>query len=331
MSRAIEVAAAEVVRLGARTSIVRLVDRSGRTGVGECSPLPGRSPDSPDDAMRALQGAVAAPLPPLPSTASAIAAAISIIDRRFPAARLALETALFDLAAQLTSASVAELLSPRPAIRLACSAIVSPDGAGAPPGIGTWKVKLGEPGRLERDLDDLRRAVAGRDIQLRLDINRQWSAAEAGRYLPLLADLEPEWIEEPTSAADLLALGPPSVPIALDESLLDAEAGTIRALERGLVRALVIKPAVLGGLSAAAAWAGRARRAGAVPIVSHLLDGPVALAAYAELALALASPGDPAAGLGLHAGLAALPAAAAPQLAGGLHLESHRGGLGVAL
>jgi o-succinylbenzoate synthase len=332
MSAAIEVVAAEVVRLGARTSIVRLVDRSGRTGTGECSPLPGRSPDSPDDAMRAVERAVAAPPTALPPTAPAIAAVVDVIDRRFPAARLALETALFDLAAQLTGKSIAALLSPRPARRLDCSAIVSPHGADAPPGIGTWKVKLGEPGRLERDLDDVRRAVAGRDIRLRLDINRQWSGAEATRYLPLLADLEPQWVEEPTSAADLLVLAAPSpVPIALDESALDAEAETILALERGLVRALVLKPAVLGGLWAAAAWAERARRAGVIPIISHLLDGPVSLAAYAELALAVATPGDPAAGLGLHAGLAALPAAAVPQLAGGVHIESHPGGLGVAL
>ncbi len=330
MARRIEVVASEVVRLGDRTSIVRLGDPWGRIGTGECSPLPGRSPDSPDDAMHALQWAVAAPLALRP-TAPAIAAALDLIDRRFPAARLALETALLDLAAQVTGASIAELLSPFPASRLACSAIVAPDGADAPPGIGTWKVKLGEPARLERDLDDLRRALAGRDVRVRLDINRRWSGAEADRYLPLLADLDPQWVEEPTSAAEFLSLSTPSVPIALDESALDAEADTILALERGQVRALILKPAVLGGLWAAAAWAGRARRAGAVPIISHLLDGPVALAAYAELALALAIPGDPAAGLGLHAGLAALPPAAVPQLADGLHIESHRGGLGVSL
>lgn len=332
MTAAIELVRAEVVRLGDRTSIVRLTCRSGRTGTGECSPLPGRSPDSPAGAAAALQRALAPPLAPLPPTAPAIAAAIDTVDHAFPAARLALETALLDLAAQATGASVAELLAPRPAGRLACSAIVSPTGAGAPPGVGTWKVKLGEPERLERDLSDLGRALAGRSIQVRLDINRQWSGAEAARYLPLLVDLDPQWVEEPTSAAELLALGPSPVPLALDESLLDAEADTLLALDRGLVRALVIKPAVLGGLAAAAAWAGRARRAGAVPIVSHLLDGPVALAAYAELALALARPGDPAAGLGRHRGLDALPDVPVPQLSSdGLHIESHRGGLGVAL
>jgi o-succinylbenzoate synthase len=332
------IARAEVARIGDRTVIVRLTDGAGRTGCGEGSPLPGRSPESAADCARALERALAAPLSALPPTAAAAAAAIEMIDRALPAARFALETALLDLAAQATGASVAELLAARPADQLACSAVVPPTGAGAPPGVTTWKVKLGDPARLDQDLADLRRALAGAPVpvRVRVDVNRRWSRAEAARYLPRLAELAAdvalEWVEEPTAAADLLALGDaqPFV-IALDESVADAEVDTEEALRRGLARVLVLKPAVLGGLSAAASWAARARAAGATPVVSHLFDGPVALAACAELALALALPGDPAAGLGLHAGLASLPLARVPQLGDGTILRSHRPGLGVAL
>ncbi len=369
----VEVVQAEVLRAGDRTLILRLRDRGGRDGWGDCSPLPGRSPDTTEGCARALERALAGrpPLPALAPTSTAAAGAIDVLDRSLPAARFALETALLDLAAQVTGRSVAELLADEPIARLACSAVVPPTGPGpdVPPGIATWKVKIGDLARLEQDLADIGRAPP--HVRVRLDVNGRWSRAEAAHHLPHLAALGPEWVEEPTSAADIIALAalgalpalaplgpvgalgsvgplgaigalptvralpavgaPPPVTLALDESVVDDPAATIEALERGLVRVLVHKPAILGGLAAVAGWAARARRAGAVPVVSHLFDGPIALAASAELALALARSGDPAAGLGPHHGLAVLPGARIPQLAGGgTHIESHRPGLGVA-
>jgi o-succinylbenzoate synthase len=327
----IEIAGAELRRAGDRTLLVRLTDRAGRVGWGECSPLPGRSPDTRAECERALERVLAGPVPSIAATAAGAAGAIDVLDRALPAARFALESALLDLAAQARGVSVAQLLAAEPAARVACSAVVPPTGAAphVPRGITTWKVKIGDLARLDRDLADLRRTPAG--IHLRLDINGQWSRDDASSQLPRLAELVPEWVEEPTSATDLIALGASlPVPIALDESLCHAAADTVTALERGLVRALVLKPALLGGLAAAAVWAERARRAGAVPVVSHLFDGPIAFAACAELALALARPEDPAAGLGPHEGLSALAGVHVRQLGeDGTHLSSHRPGLGV--
>jgi O-succinylbenzoate synthase len=69
----------------------------------------------------------------------------------------------------------------------------------------------------------------------------------------------------------------------------------------------VLKPTLLGGLSAVLDLATRARQAGVAAVISHGLEGPVGTAACASLALALGGP---------HAaGLAAHPALAAWQLA----------------
>ena len=346
ISRPARLARAEVMRAGDRAVIVRVADRDGRIGWGEASPLPGRSPESPDVAAAALEGALADLLAgpetrDLPATAGAAAAiARERITASAPSARFALEAALVDLAAQARGSSVAALLAEErgaaPLDRLACSAVVEPTGpdAALAAEIATFKVKLGDPDRLEQDLAALRRWRRG---ALRLDVNRRWSEADCERWLPRLAELEPDWVEEPGTAAVILALaarrGPEGLPVALalDESLVDEVDGAIQAIERGLVRAVVLKPALLGGLAAAAAWAARARAAGVVPVVSHLFDGPVALAAYAELALALAAPGDPAAGLGPHRGLDAIaPGARVMQLVdGGAEMAAHRGGLGV--
>ena len=281
-----------------------LLERAGRTGVGECAPLPGRSPDRLEEDLAAL----------------ASASSVDDVPLSLPAARFALETALLDLAAQERGVSVAEILGRAPVGELAASAIVPLGGSST---AATWKVKIGRG-----DQDGEIAALGVMRSGLRLDVNRAWSREQAARALPRLVRLEPAWVEEPVSAADLLDMGPQPVPIALDESLLDQPDESAAALAAGLVHAVVLKPALLGGHAACLDWAARARRAGAVPVTSHLMDGPVGLAAAIELALAIAEPGDPAAGLGAHDGLAAWPALAVPQLRG-QRLISHRPGLGV--
>ena len=102
--------------------------------------------------------------------------------------------------------------------------------------------------------------------------------------------------------------GPPHwtcrLPYALDESLRDEELSR-RLLESGSIRAVVLKPTVLGGLRAAFEIAERAAAHGAQYLVSHTFDGPIARAATAELALALQT--ELAAGLGSHPALALWP------------------------
>lgn len=278
-----------------------VIERDGLRGAGECAPLPGRSPDALAEDLAAL----------------AAARTLDDIPPGLPAARFALETALLDLAARAGGVAVAELLAPAPARELPASAIVPPGGWSP---AAAWKVKIGR-GELLAELAAMRRG-------LRLDVNRAWPRDQAAGRLAALVPLEPAWVEEPVSAADLLRLGAQPVPIALDESLLDQPDESAAALAAGLVQVVVLKPALLGGLAACLDWAARARRAGALPVASHLMDGPVGLAAAVELALAMARPGDPAPGLGAHDGLAAWPPLAVPQLAG-QRLISHRPGLGV--
>ncbi len=119
------------------------------------------------------------------------------------------------------------------------------------------------------------------------------------------------------------------VPIAVDESLHGPHP---EALLEALLRAkrcsvVVLKPAALGGALRCIALARLARHHGAAVVVSHLFDGPVALAAAAELALALG--GSRAAGLALHGGLSAFPAARFPAFAPGCLVPHARPGLGV--
>jgi L-alanine-DL-glutamate epimerase-like enolase superfamily enzyme len=84
---------------------------------------------------------------------------------------------------------------------------------------------------------------------------------------------------------------------------------------------VVLKPALIGGLRRTLDLARTVAAAGKTPIVSHLLDGPVALAAYAELACAIGGP--LAHGVGLHPGLGSYAPRPIPEL-DGHRLRPHR-------
>jgi L-alanine-DL-glutamate epimerase-like enolase superfamily enzyme len=163
-------------------------------------------------------------------------------------------------------------------------------------------------------------------LRLRLDANGTLAAAELSRLFEQFFTLGVELVEEPLAGPALFALPRLAVPHAIDESLAqDVE----RALESA-AGAVVIKPATTGLLEARG-LALRADRAGKGVILTHLFDGPWALAAVRELAVALPFRSLPC-GLAEHAALAAYPRRLVPRSPRGSTLlaPSDHVGLGVA-
>jgi o-succinylbenzoate synthase len=328
-----------------RGLVLTLADDAGCRGQGEASPLSGFSRETVNDCLAALDSVHErlAPVDLSAAPVAAIEAALFPLERELagvPAARFALETALLDLVGRRLGRSIAACLAghePHEPVPLSGLVALGEDAAEraralVARGVRTLKVKVGlRPFDAElAALLALRRELR-EPFALRLDANGAWPLEGARARLDALAPLAPEWIEEPTSAEGLCELGATAVPWAADESLAEP---TLRAfvLERRApsCAAVVLKPALLGGLLHARDLALRARAAGLEGVVTHLFDGPVAVAACAELALSLPAP-RAAAGLDAHAGLAAYPTVALPQLAGAVIVPSGRAGLGLPL
>jgi L-alanine-DL-glutamate epimerase-like enolase superfamily enzyme len=125
--------------------------------------------------------------------------------------------------------------------------------------------------------------------------------------LPRFAEHGLEYIEEPCPPQALPELAELGVPIACDESLASGQLPAIP------VRAVILKPTLLGGVSACARWAERAARSGAEAVVSHAFEGPLGLALSAVIALCF---GSQRLAHGLDVEGAALAPEAAPFLAG---------------
>jgi L-alanine-DL-glutamate epimerase-like enolase superfamily enzyme len=153
-----------------------------------------------------------------------------------PAAKAAVDLALWDLAAKLLEEPVFRLLglSPDPEACPPTSFTVGIDetramtrrareaaGAGYP----VLKVKLGTDPDRDLDVVESVRAVAP-DVAIRVDANGAWTPTEAVRKCEALADYGVEFVEQPVPAADREGLRHvhehSPLPVAADESCVTA-------------------------------------------------------------------------------------------------------------
>ncbi len=286
--------------------IVRLDNGEGVCGYGEASPLPGFSPDSLAECQSALAALDPSGVPARPHAGESLVSALGRASERLPgntpAARCALEAALLDLWARAAGKPAWALLpggTEKPAPR-AVAALLMDDAEQAVEhaqrayarGIRTFKLKIGRPGALARELSAVQqlRAELGVSAQLRLDANRSFSPAEASACLPRFAAQGLEFVEEPCALGEL-SPADFGVPLAFDESLYALTAQDEERVELQLqgARALVLKPTLLGGISGCVRWSRLAARIGAEVIVSHAFEGPLGLGLSAALALSIGS------------------------------------------
>ena len=312
--------------------LLRLADGAGNIGSGEASPLDGYSPDDLDSAECALDDWAArwtageAEEAGRDHGGSPAAAAAGLQD--VPSAGCAVDTALLDLEAHRLEVPLHAVLlgsfEPTHAVERipVCALVTLPgvDRPGAPTAptdvvaeVKQWvaegftdvKFKIGGDPGFAAQLGHLRaiRAEFPR-LRMRLDANGCWTPDEARRRLSeLKATIDPEFVEQPVGAADLLTFGNAPIPLAADESLRLPDA--VRAVTRpGGCVVVVLKPMILGGLRACLRVADQAAANGARAVVTHTFGGPIAHAAACELALAVAAAAADRVGRPLAAGLA---------------------------
>lgn len=322
-----------------RGVLVRVRDAQGFAGVGEASPLPIEAVREADEwaatkaALRAWQAGGGRDV----RDADEAFAVAEAAGGEAAAATFAVETALCDLVAARRRVPFAEVISTRPAATVPINAVcdakdVEAAKRAAARGIGTIKLKLepdpaAAPKRaqlevaliLEGEEDAaavtaMRRAL-GDDLKLRGDANRTWRREGVMARLAKLRSLQ--YVEEPCREfwlvldrdrrADLPPLG-------VDESAVGASEEQVAGwMKDPRIGALILKPTRLG-LAKSLRWAKLAAQEGKAAVVTHALEGPVAMAACAELARALGgSQPELAVGLDAHPGLAAWPVRA-PQI-----------------
>lgn len=318
-------------------AVLQLMRSDGMAGLGEASPLPGYSPDSIEEVTLELRGLTerAVPVDPLATPAALLSDVFAAHPVACPSSRFALETALLDWLGRNRSEPLHEALggrahrSPIPIADLVSepSPRAWPSHVDALIEDGATHLKLKIGSNLDAELAALQsiRRTHPR-LPIRLDANRRLSPELVVQRADSLGALELELIEEPVAPEHWRRVIALPLPFALDETLADQELSR-RLLETGRVRAVVLKPTVLGGLRASLEVAERAAEHGVPALVSHTFEGPIARAATAELALTLQT--ELAAGLGVHPALSLWPRCEIAAIAARQIVAHDRPGLGI--
>lgn len=260
--------------------LVGLTDGAA-AGWGEVAPLPGFSHESLAAAEIQLQQV----LPRWAGERTALAQW-----SLYPSVRFGLEQAALCLEALRKGTTLAALLGlPRPFVRVNGLITRSDDlteRARALRAAGYTAVKLKVGGRpVAEDIQRVNHLaeVLGPDIALRLDANRAWDEPAARRFAEGAALPSIAYLEEPLHEGTLLPDYP--IPLALDETLADLAPEDL-AHYTG-VRAVILKPTVLGGFSRTLQFAAHARRAGMKAVVSGAFESGVGVQGLLALAAVL--------------------------------------------
>ena len=329
-----------------RTVFVVRVEHDGRVGFGEAAPLPAAGTEGSDACAAALEraaGLLADGVLPLDAPGAWEGLLLGALGGA-PAARHAIDLALWDLDAQGAGVPLCRRLAEEPAMQVRVSALLGgPDPAAAAQtavdaAFEVLKLKVGARSLAE---DTARIAAVRRaapSARLRLDANGAWpNARTALAALHALGLERVESVEQPVPTHDRLGLawlrGRVEASIAADEAVLDEKTG-LTLLEEDAVDAIVLKPMKLGGLGPCLRLARQAAQRGVRVWLTTTIDGAVARRGALHLAAALDPNGREAHGLATGAMLACDVAAteepqrgtmAVPQRSGlGLDRESVR-------
>ncbi len=280
-----------------RSGFLLRIIADGVCGFGDCAPLPGAGTETREAAHERLLSLQSR----LPGTKiEHLLAGFDDVLEATPATRFALECALLDVVSQSALVPLRQHLSATAKDRIPVNAIAGPLGSLTPVdlqgyqarGFKVLKLKVGLD-RPDVELDQL--ALLARqlppDVGLRLDANGAWGLDEAERVIASLAGLPIESLEEPLRdpTTELLARlqSIAHFPLARDESLR----GLVASLDPAMlgVRRLVLKPAVIGGLTRTLALAHAAMAAGVEVVVTSVVESAAGLWPTAQLAAATGS------------------------------------------
>lgn len=247
------------------------------------------------------------------------------LDLSSPSALFAAELALLDLLGQRLGGSLAELISGEASKRQVpldmrverylrnTADTVNTVSQALDKGRSTVTLWVGSPHPI-REVAIVRaiKRRFGERVRLRFEVLEPWDAETAQDRFNMFMQAHPEYILDPVSLQDIEVV-PRAVPMAVQkdlhqhaslESLLDVsigqredllfagpaplhESGPKKHRPHASVKTLVLHPMTLGGVLRTWRIAREAQGLGYSLVLNHFFDGPIAKAAYAELASCL--------------------------------------------
>ena len=283
----------------AQVLVVELATDEGLRGLGECAPLPKVTGETLGDALMALKALGRELVGSDPLRREVLRELALKLAPRCPAARAAVDMALWDLVGQLAGRPLHQLLGGfRDRVRTDITiSLKEPEEMAedalkaVEAGFRALKLKVGEGG-VEKDVERVRavRDAVGLTVELCVDANQAWSVQEALKAVRELGRLEVAFVEQPVPAEDLPGLArvrwASPVPVMADEAVL-GPGDALKAIQAEAVDLINVKLMKCGGISEALRLAAIAEAAGVGLMVGCGGESRLAITAGTHLAAAL--------------------------------------------
>lgn len=281
-----------------RGFLVFLHSNAGYTGIGECAPLPGFSPETYHDTKNALQS-LQRSFRPVKVDFIPGEYGINLPEflcQEYSTIRFAFESAIYDLIGQIQGKPVRKIFTPDAPNKIRVNATIGIASVKktiekskqlASKGFSVIKLKIGRTD-FGDDLEVVQSVLEAlpESIRLRLDANQSWSLDATIKNVKHLTDNRIEYLEQPIPAGrpgrlkQIQEASP--VPIAADEELQGKNVIPF-LLEMKSVQYLILKPAILG-FSSSIETIQKAEQAGVSVVLTSSLDSVVGRTTVAHLA-----------------------------------------------
>lgn len=278
--------------IAVRRGFVIALHTDDGVGIGEVAPLPEFGTETLDEA----RGELEEKQPPFCPPAEAGG------DRRFPATRFGVESAM-----RMLEARAHRHAPPQEPVRVnaliagaTTEEIWNASQQAVRAGYRTLKIKVGTRS-IRSDIEIIRvlRATFP-SVALRADANGAWSFDEARQFAHGVTACDLEFVEDPLRDPDIETLTlfrqNCDVPIACDE-MAQSPDEIKKIIEQRLCDALVLKPSVLGSYETLQELSSRAKAAGIAVVITSLLESSIGLSYVTQAAARYGTP-EAAHGLG---------------------------------
>ena len=287
-----------------RGLLLRLVGGDDAVGWGDAAPLPGFSTEDLLEARHQARPLVVSLRDVEIPDVWDPTALRTIVGDTCASVAFAAETAVAELLGRSQGRSVLDVLGGG-ASRCQINALISDEDdldrsvdRCLRQGYSTVKLKVGRR-TIEADAARVRGLSrrANGALALRLDANRAWTMEEATAFAEAIGTVPIDYVEEPLRTPERLPelVSKTGLPVAIDETTREAAPDFLE--EMPFVRAVVLKPSLLGGAIPTLRWAQAARRVEAAPVISASYESGVGLRMLAALAATMT---DEAAGVSTH-------------------------------
>jgi len=280
--------------------ILILTDTAGHVGLGEISPLPGFSRETLETAVYKTTLLVDRMLNFGELTAHYQSRREVYWEKKTSPSvvHFGVETALLSLLANARRISLGAMLYGHSSNKIPINGLIRSSISEWVPeadylvseGYQTIKIKVGRitPSLEARGIQEIRQFV-GPDINIRLDANRAWDLETALSFGQAVASAKIEYIEEPLqNPVDLPRFYDScGVPFAFDETLHQIIDPTISFDAYTGLKALVLKPTLIGCTARFVSLVNQALSQNILPVISSSYESDVGLAALSQLAASI--------------------------------------------